>query len=100
VRSCVAAGFEPKVTFESDDYETVQGLVGSGVGVALIPRLALTHVHPGIVVRSLAPKPPSRRVVAATLPAPGVAPAAGTMIEILAEVAERYGGESAAKTAA
>ena len=60
VRSCLAAGFEPKVTFESDDYETVQGLVAAGVGVALIPRLALTHVHPGIVVRALAPKPPSR----------------------------------------
>ena len=41
VRSCLAAGFEPKVTFESDDYETVQGLVAAGVGVALIPRLAL-----------------------------------------------------------
>ena len=90
VRSCLAAGFEPKVTFESDDYETVQGLVAAGVGVALIPRLALTHVHPGIVVRSLAPKPPARRVVAATLAAAGVAPAAGTMIEILTGVAERY----------
>jgi DNA-binding transcriptional LysR family regulator len=90
VRSCLAAGFEPEVTFESDDYETVQGLVASGVGVALIPRLALTRVHSGVVVRALAPKPPSRRVVAATLAAAGVAPAAGTMIEILAEVAERY----------
>ncbi len=47
IRSCVAAGFEPNVTFESDDYETVQGLVAAGVGVALIPRLALTRVHPG-----------------------------------------------------
>jgi DNA-binding transcriptional LysR family regulator len=99
VRSCLAAGFEPKVTFESDDYETVQGLVASGVGVALIPRLALTRVHSGVVVRSLAPMPPSRRVVAATLAAAGVAPAAGTMIELLAEVAERY-TDHAAKTAA
>jgi DNA-binding transcriptional LysR family regulator len=99
VRSCLAAGFEPKVTFESDDYETVQGLVASGVGVALIPRLALTRVHSGVVVRALAPRPPSRRVVAATLAAAGVAPAAGTMIEILAEVAERY-TDHAAKTAA
>ena len=90
VRSCLAAGFEPSVTFESDDYETVQGLVAAGVGVALIPRLALTHVHPGIVVRSLAPKPPSRRVVAATVTAAAVAPAAATMIEILADVARRY----------
>lgn len=90
VRSCLAAGFEPKVTFESDDYETVQGLVAAGVGVALIPRLALTHVHPGIVVRELAPRSPTRRVVAATIAATGVAPAAGTMITILAGVAKRY----------
>ena len=41
VRSCHAAGFEPRVSFESDDYLTVQGLVAAGVGVALIPRLAL-----------------------------------------------------------
>jgi DNA-binding transcriptional LysR family regulator len=96
VRSCVAAGFEPKVTFESDDYETVQGLVAAGVGVALIPHLALTHVHPGIVVRALAPRSPARRVVAATIGAAGVSPAARTMIKILADVATRYTQESAA----
>ena len=92
VRSCVAAGFEPHVTFESDDYETVQGLVAAGVGVALIPRLALTHVHAGILVRSLAPRSPARKVVAATMAAPGVAPAAKTMIRVLADVAKRYAG--------
>ena len=90
VRACLAAGFEPKVTFESDDYETVQGLVAAGVGVALIPNLALTHVHPGIVVRGLSPRSPARRVVAATLVAAGVSPAARTMIGILADVAKRY----------
>src|SRR5437588_3314601 len=90
VRSCVAAGFEPHVTFESDDYETVQGLVAAGVGVALIPRLALTHVHPGIVVRELSPRSPARKVVAATMTGPGVAPAARTMLEILSDVAREY----------
>jgi DNA-binding transcriptional LysR family regulator len=90
VRLCLAAGFEPKVTFESDDYEMVQGLVAAGVGVALIPRLALTRVHPGIVVRALAPSSPTRRVVAATLGAAGVSPAAESMIAILGEVAKRY----------
>jgi DNA-binding transcriptional LysR family regulator len=87
VRLCLAAGFEPNVTFESDDYETVQGLVAAGVGVALIPRLASTHVHGGIVIRELAPHSPVRKVVAATVGGPGVAPAAKTMIKILAEVA-------------
>lgn len=90
VRSCMAAGYEPNVTFESDDYETVQGLVAAGVGVALIPRLALTRVRSGIVVRALAPRSPARRVVAATLAAPGLAPAAKTMIRVLADVAQRY----------
>lgn len=90
VRVCLAAGFEPKVTFESDDYETVQGLVAAGVGVALIPRLALTHVHPGIVVRSLTPRSPARKVIAATIAGRGVDPAARTMIKVLTDVAKRY----------
>jgi DNA-binding transcriptional LysR family regulator len=90
VRSCLAAGFEPNATFETDDYETVQGLVAAGVGVALIPRLALTRVHPGIVVRELAPRSPARRVVAATMSGPGVVPAATTMIEVLSDVARQY----------
>jgi DNA-binding transcriptional LysR family regulator len=91
VRSCLAAGFEPHVTFESDDYETVQGLVAAGVGVALIPRLALTRLHPGIVVRALAPRSPARKVVAATAAGAGVAPAAKTMVRVLGDVAKRYG---------
>ena len=89
VRSCLAAGFEPRVTFESDDYETVQGLVAARVGVALIPRLALTGLRSEIVVRELAPRSPERKVVAATTAEPGVAPAARSMIRVL-DVARRY----------
>src|SRR6185312_3894810 len=90
VRSCLAAGFEPHVAFESDDYETVQGLVAAGVGVALIPRLALRRVRFGIVVRELAPQSPTRKIMAATVGGAGVAPAAKTMLRVLTEVAERY----------
>ncbi len=90
VRLCLAAGFEPHVTFESDDYETVQGLVAAGVGVALVPRLALTRVHPRIVVRELSPQSPVREVVAATTAGPGVAPGARTMVKILSDVASEY----------
>ncbi len=58
VRSCHAAGFEPRVAFESDDYQTVQGLVAAGVGVGLIPQLALSVVRDDIVIRALSPAPP------------------------------------------
>jgi DNA-binding transcriptional LysR family regulator len=90
VRSCLAAGFEPYVAFESDDYDVVQGLVAAGVGVALIPRLALTTVHPGIVVRELAPRSPARKVTVATMSGPGVAPAARSMVSVLRDVSRRY----------
>ncbi len=89
VRSCHAAGFEPNVSFESDDYQTVQGLVAAGVGVALIPELALSVVRDDIVIRALSPSPPVRRVIAAT-PAARLVPATPAMLGILEETARGY----------
>jgi len=91
VRSCLAAGFEPRVSFESDDYATVQGLVAAGVGVALIPRLALNAQHSAVVVRALDPHSPTRRIVVATPAGPAAAPAARSMVRILADVAAARG---------
>jgi DNA-binding transcriptional LysR family regulator len=89
VRSCLAAGFEPAVSFESDDYQTVQGLVAAGVGVALIPRLALSTVRSDIVIRSLGSDGPSRTVLAATRRAP-LPPAAAAMLDVLQAAARAY----------
>ena len=91
VRICRDAGFEPRVWFESDDYLTVQGLVAAGVGVALIPELALSQtVSYDIAVTELHPTAPVRHVVAATR-GPGVSlPAAVAMLDILQDEARRY----------
>jgi DNA-binding transcriptional LysR family regulator len=89
VRSCHAAGFEPNVTFESDDYQTVQGLVAAGVGVALIPELALSVVRDDIVIRALSPAPPVRQVIAAAPAGARLVPAAPAMLGILEQAAER-----------
>ena len=89
VRSCLAAGFEPAVSFESDDYQTVQGLVAAGVGVALIPQLALSTVRSDMVIRSLGSDEPSRTVLAATRRGP-LAPAAGAMLDVLRSAARAY----------
>jgi DNA-binding transcriptional LysR family regulator len=90
VRSCHAAGFEPRVSFESDDYQTVQGLVAAGVGVALIPELALTVVREDISIRALSPHPPVRQVIAATPAGARLLPAAPAMLAVLSESATRY----------
>jgi DNA-binding transcriptional LysR family regulator len=99
VRCCHAAGFEPTVSFESDDYLTVQGLVAAGVGVALIPELALSNVRDDIVVRSLYPQSPLRRVVAATARGAAAAPAATAMLAVLEQIASRYADTAPAASA-
>jgi DNA-binding transcriptional LysR family regulator len=90
VRSCHAAGFEPNVAFESDDYQTVQGLVAAGVGVALIPELALSVLREDIVIRALSPRPPVRQVIAAAPADARLSHATPAMLEILEQAAKRY----------
>jgi DNA-binding transcriptional LysR family regulator len=90
LRSCHAAGFEPRVAFQNDDYSAIQGFIAAGVGVALIPQLALQGVRDDIVIRPLAGHVPVRRVVAAT-PAGGYrSPATQAMLDILREVSSDY----------
>jgi DNA-binding transcriptional LysR family regulator len=90
VRSCHAAGFEPNVSFESDDYQTVQGLVASGVGVALVPALALSSVREDVSVRALHPEGPVRDVLAATPRGAGVTAAVASMLDVLREASRAH----------
>jgi len=38
----------PRVVFRSNDDETIHGLVASGMGAALLPRLSVDHAYPGV----------------------------------------------------
>jgi DNA-binding transcriptional LysR family regulator len=88
--ACNSAGFEPQIAFQSDDYNVVQGLVAAGVGLSLLPALALTNVREDIVVRSLGRTAPFRRIYAATLPIRYRSPATNAMLEVLDEVGARF----------
>jgi DNA-binding transcriptional LysR family regulator len=68
-RACRAAGFEPKIAFDFDDYQAMQNLVAGGAGVAMAPEMALRTPHPGVEVRPIAFRPPKRRIYAAHVPA-------------------------------
>jgi DNA-binding transcriptional LysR family regulator len=73
-----AAGFEPRIAFDAAEWIGKQGLVAAGVGITLIPSLALGTVRDGLVLRSLGPDGPRRHVLLAThawlTPPPAVAP--------------------------
>jgi len=63
--ACQLAGFVPEADYASDDYIAVQALVAAGLGVSVIPGLAVKHPLPGVVVRSLAAGAPIRHTSAA-----------------------------------
>src|SRR3954451_23161428 len=90
LRSCQLAGFEPNVTFNSDDYFAIQGFVAAGMGASFIPDLALITVRDDIVVRSLGKRPPVRVLWAATLKDSYCSPARQAMLDVLAEVAAEF----------
>jgi DNA-binding transcriptional LysR family regulator len=86
---CREAGFEPRVAFEADDTMAAQALVAAGVGVVLLPQLALTTLHPGVVARRLV-NPPARRIWAARLDGAYASPASDAMLQTLEDVAEEF----------
>ncbi len=64
LQACAAAGFEPDIAFQNDDYQAIQGFIAAGVGVSLIPELALAMVRDDVVVLPLTRScalPPDRR---------------------------------------
>ncbi|RKS69392.1 DNA-binding transcriptional LysR family regulator [Motilibacter peucedani] len=69
IAACRAAGFTQRVVVEADDYPAVLSYVGLGVGVALVPLLALGACPPGTVVRRIRGQEPVRRIHAVTRPA-------------------------------
>jgi DNA-binding transcriptional LysR family regulator len=83
-----AAGYEPNVSFESDDYQALQGMAASGIGVALIPTIALISSRPDIVVLPLRGRAPAREIVAAVR-AGEDEPLVDHMVEALRNAAHR-----------
>ncbi|MDH6578088.1 LysR family transcriptional regulator [Kitasatospora sp. MAP5-34] len=91
VELCGAAGFAPRIDFATDDYPAVVGLVAAGLGVAVLPGLALAAVRrsgvAAVPVRAASGGPAVRQVVALTLPDLAEVPAVALMLDQLSGVA-------------
>jgi DNA-binding transcriptional LysR family regulator len=100
INSCRNAGFEPEVSFESNDYNVMQSLVAAGMGVTLVPDLALASLNPGVRIVPVAPRPPLRRVWAVSLAAGARSAATAAMVEVLEQVGAAFGERAPALAAA
>ncbi|HVK28434.1 MAG TPA: LysR family transcriptional regulator [Nocardioides sp.] len=84
---CADAGFTPAIAFASDDYVAVQSLVAAGLGVTVLPGLALrAHQHRGVATRRLTAH---RRIQLSTYGAPPRPAAVDAVAAALTEVAQR-----------
>ncbi|KUL24076.1 LysR family transcriptional regulator [Streptomyces regalis] len=89
VEVCESAGFTPRIDFATDDYPAVVGLVGAGLGVAVLPQLAVESVRPR-GARTVVLEPAVRReIVALTLPDLAQVPAVAATLEQLTRAAAR-----------
>lgn len=86
------AGFAPHWVAEAEDYWPAQGFVAAGLGLALLPSLALGVLRPDVVVRPLTRNnEPSRDVFAVTRPALGATTAVQAILGALGASARRLG---------
>jgi DNA-binding transcriptional LysR family regulator len=93
-RLCRAAGFSPDIAVTTDDYIAAQALVAAGLGVAILPGLALRAArHPGITATEL---PGIRRqILAVTYGSPSGRPVATAMLAELARAADLFRADAA-----
>ncbi|MEU6802564.1 LysR family transcriptional regulator [Streptomyces neyagawaensis] len=89
VRVCESAGFTPRIDFATDDYPAVVGLVGAGLGVAVLPELAIESVRPkGVRMITVEPVV-HREIVALTLPDLAQVPTVAATLDQLTKAATR-----------
>lgn len=77
---CRHAGFTPRIMHATDDYVAAQAMVAAGLGVTLLPALALAaYRHPQVTVHELRP-PTARQVSACTVDADPLPPAVALVL--------------------
>ena len=82
LRQCALAGFNPRIAFTTDDFVAAQALVTAGLGVTLLPGLALRAArNPG--VRTARLRGTRRCVVAVRYGEPPDPPATVVLLEAL-----------------
>ncbi len=95
LRQCASAGFTPRVAFTTDDFVAAQALVTAGLGVTLLPGLALRAArNPG--VRTARLRGTRRCVVAVRYGEPPDPPATAVLLEALRVAAEGAAAPSGA----
>ncbi|MEX2416338.1 MAG: LysR family transcriptional regulator [Paenibacillaceae bacterium] len=81
--ACLKAGFKPIIGFEGEETDTIRGLVAAGMGVSLLPEMALAETGPLQPVKIKITEPPVTRTI-------GLIRRSNEKLPIVAEVFRRF----------
>lgn len=83
--ACVRAGFRPRIAFEGEETDTIRGLVAAGMGVSLLPLMALVEVGPLQPMKVKLEEPVTRTI--------GLIRRANEKLPLVAEMFRRFMGD-------
>jgi DNA-binding transcriptional LysR family regulator len=89
LHSCRAVGFEPTIRYRVVSFPVIVGLVRQGLGVSLVPRLAIHGATTGVRFLEVPGSKLERTVAAAIRPASQNRPAVRATLDALREAADR-----------
>nr|AAO65784.1 hypothetical DNA binding protein [Streptomyces virginiae] len=89
VRACQAAGFQPRIRHQVNDFRTVLALVAAGQGAGFVPRMAAEPSPAGVVLTKL---PLFRRSKVAFRAGGGAHPAIAAFVAAATTAVERMAG--------
>ena len=95
------AGFQPRVRLETSQVEAVCEMVSAGLGIGLMPEMAMYRDYPNLCWRRVKKPVPRRTIALAWFSDHSVAPATAAFIELVREAARHAshpGGKLAAGT--
>ncbi len=86
-------GYEPLTDFHSMDFQVILSAVGAGLGVALVPPLALIGTYPNVVITDVSDLEISRTIWAAIRRGSNGNPGIAAVLAALREAADRVACE-------
>jgi DNA-binding transcriptional LysR family regulator len=92
---CRRAGFAPKFVAHAVEFPAAQAYVAAGIGVGLVPELALATRRPDVAVRRLRREPEPRHIWLVSRPSVVTTPAVAATVEALRRSAREHQRRSA-----
>ena len=82
-------GYEPRTDFHSMDFQVILAAVGAGLGVSLVPPLALFGTYPDVAITHIADLELDRTIWASIRSGSGARPGIRTVLDVLLDTARR-----------